>query len=85
MPMREPYPPKPPMPKKPKSAAKMMGPRKKKPIPSEAPKRQMPKPKGFANIGERVARPAKKRVTSGSTSARIRNMEKKYRRRLMEK
>ncbi len=50
-------------------------------------KRQMPKPKpkGSAGIGERVPRPAKKRVTSGSTSARIRNMEQKYRRRLMEK
>jgi hypothetical protein len=71
------------MPKKPKSAGKMMGPRKKKPIPSEAPKRQMPnpKPKGSAGIGENLpkfpSRP-KRKPTSGSTSARIRNMEKKY-------
>lgn len=51
------------------------------------PKRQAPKPKGSgsAGIGEIVAKPAKKKVRSGSTSARIRNMEKKYSRRLMEK
>ena len=61
-----------PMRKKPSpSAGKMMGP--KKPM--------RPKPKGSADIGENLpkfpSRP-KKKPTSGSTSARIRNMEKKY-------
>jgi len=44
-----------------------------------------PKGSGSAGIGETIAKPARKKVRSGSTSARIRNMEKKYSRRLMEK
>lgn len=52
-------------------------------IPKPA-KRPKPMPKS-SDIGERITKPYKKRVTSGSTSARIRNMEKKYRRKLMEK
>lgn len=58
---------------------KAMGPAK--------PKRQAPKPKGSgsAGIGENLPKPYKRPKTSGSTSARIRNMEKKYRKKLMEK
>lgn len=60
-----------------------MGPKKKKPSPSGTPKRQTPKPKpkGSAGIGENLPSPykrPKKKPTSGSTSARIRNMEKMY-------
>ena len=58
-----------------------MGPKKKKPSSSGTPKRQTPKPKGSAGIGENLPNPykrPKKKPTSGSTSARIRNMEKMY-------
>jgi hypothetical protein len=63
-----------------------MGPKKKKPSPSGRPTpKQTPKPrnkpKSPAAIGENLpkfpSRP-KKKPTSGSTSARIRNMEKMY-------
>jgi hypothetical protein len=78
---------------------KMMGPAKSmkvdpldylgKPSPKRAvgPAKPKTKPKGSgsAGIGEIVPKPSKKKVRSGSTSARIRNMEKKYSRRLMEK
>jgi hypothetical protein len=60
-----------------------MGPKKKKPSLSGTPVK--PTPKRSTGIGETVKKPAKKKVNSGSTSARIRNMEKKYRRKLMEK
>lgn len=55
-----------------------MGPKKKKPSPSG---RQIPKPKSSVGIGENLPNPykrPKKKPTSGSTSARIRNMEKMY-------
>ena len=74
MAMKEPYPPR------------AMGPMKKKPNPSGRPTpKQTPKPKNKpkspAGIGENLPNPytrPKKKPTSGSTSARIRNMEKKY-------
>lgn len=55
----------------------------KKAIGPAKPKRQAPKPKGSgsAGIGENLPKPykrPKKKPTSGSTSARIRNMEKMY-------
>jgi len=63
-----------------------MGPKKKKPSPSGRPTpKQTPKPrnkpKSPAAIGENLPKPykrPKKKPTSGSTSARIRNMEKMY-------
>ena len=76
------------------SGAKMMGAAKsmkvdptdymgRKPKPKAmGPKKPMrPKPKGSAGIGENLPNPykrPKKKPTSGSTSARIRNMEKMY-------
>ena len=74
MAMKEPYPPR------------AMGPMKKKPSPSGRPTpKQTPKPKNKpkspAAIGENLPSPykrPKRKPTSGSTSARIRNMEKMY-------
>lgn len=88
----------PPYPPKSSAGAKIMGPSKKKlkhpsfagsdtepyNVRPQKPKRPKPMPKS-SDIDERITKPYKKRVTSGSTSARIRNMEKKYRRKLMEK